>query len=170
MKRSRPSIAREVFATSLIWLFLGCVFGVIEGVAHGEGAVRILAMMIGGVTVLPIMGVLLGIIGGDAIGSGTGAAGGLLGCLGAGLGLEAPIQGHVMSVIVIFSALVGATAFLFVRFMIWKYTMIFRTICWAIGVTPAQVSAWAIDSRFLEQIGHGTISVHGTTRPKVDAP
>ena len=49
-----------------------------------------------------------------------------------------------MNVIVIFGALVGATGFLFVRFLLWKYGMMFRMICWAIGVTPASGKAWAL--------------------------
>jgi hypothetical protein len=125
------------------WLFLGALIGVIGGLGQG-GGIQIVCMMIGGMAVLPIAGVLLGLIGGDAKGSVAGAAGGLLGCRIAGCFGAVPIQPQAMNVIVIFGALVGATGFLFVRFLLWKYGMMFRMICWAIGVTPASGKAWAL--------------------------
>jgi hypothetical protein len=33
---------------------------------------------------------------------------------------------------------------LFVRFWLWKYGMMFRTLCWAVGVTPGSGKAWAL--------------------------
>src|SRR5208337_2369655 len=104
---------------------------------------------IGGMAVLPIAGVLLGLIGGDAKGSVAGAAGGFLGCGIAGCFGAAPIQPQAMNVIVIFGALVGATGFLFVRFLLWKYGMMFRMICWAVGVTPASGKSWALAGHVL---------------------
>ena len=47
---------------------------------------QILVLMLGRIIDLPIVGVLLGLPGGDVLGSVTGAAGGLLGSLGADLG------------------------------------------------------------------------------------
>jgi hypothetical protein len=148
MSNSRLSLGRRVLATSLTWLLLGCVIGVIEGLGQG-GGIQILAMMVGGMTVLPVVGVLLGLIGGDAIGSVTGAAGGLLGCLAGDLVSGLSIQPHVLSVLVVFSGLLGATGFLFLRFLIWKYRMMFRTFCWLTGFTPGPGSALGIAAEFL---------------------
>jgi len=131
------------------WLLLGAVIGVIEGLGKG-GGIQIVCMMIGGMTVLPLVGVLLGSIGGDAIGSLAGAAGVLLGCWITGCCGEVPMQPQAMNVIVIIGALVGATGFLFVRFVFWKYAMMFRIFCWAIGVTPSSGKARAFARRALQ--------------------
>jgi hypothetical protein len=74
--RTRPSLGRRVLGVFLTWLFLGAVIGVIGGLEKG-GGFQIVCMMIGGTTVLAILGVLVGVIGGDAKGSVAGAAGGL---------------------------------------------------------------------------------------------
>jgi hypothetical protein len=132
---------------SLTWLFLGAAIGAIGGMGKG-GGVQVVFTMIGGMAVLPIPGVLLGLIGGDPKGSLAGAAGGLLGCGIAGCLGQVPIQPQAIDVIVTFAALVGATAFLFVRFLLWKYGLIFRTICWLTGITPASSKVCALASRF----------------------
>jgi hypothetical protein len=164
MKSSRLSLRRRVLVSSLTWLFLGCMIGVIDGLGKG-GGVQIFAMMIGGMTVLPIVGMLLGLVGGDPIGSVTGAAGGLLGCLGAELGCGVQIEPQLLSVILVFTALVGATAFLFMRFLIWKYGMMYRTICWLIGVTPVPKSDWAFVGEFLLSNRHTHAHIHNKSRP-----
>jgi hypothetical protein len=140
---TRPSLGRRVLDMFLTWLLLGAVIGAIAGLGKG-GGILIVCMMIGGMAVLPIAGVLLGLVGGDAKGSIAGAAGGLLGCGIAGCFGGVTIQPQAMNVIVIFCALLGATAFLFVRFLFWKYRMMFRTLCWAIGVTPASSESWVL--------------------------
>jgi hypothetical protein len=128
---------------SLTWLFLGAIIGVNGGQGKG-GGIQIACMMIGGMMVLSIAGVLLGLVGGDAKGSVAGAAGGLLGSWIAGCFGAVPIQPQALNVIVIFGALVGATGFLFVRFLVWKYGLMFRTIRWVIGVTPSSGKARAL--------------------------
>jgi hypothetical protein len=133
----------------LTWLFLGAVIGVIAGLGKG-GGFQIVCMMIGGMVVLPIVGLFLGLIGGDPKGSVTGAAGGLLGCGIIGFFGESPIQPQAMNLVVVFGALAGATGFLFVRLMLWKYGMIFRTLCWAIGVTPASGGSLALANHALD--------------------
>ena len=129
---------------SLTWLLLGAVIGMVDGLGKGRG-VEILCMMIAGMIVLPIAGVFLGMIGGDPRGSVAGAAGGLLGCCAANLTGVAAIQPQCMSTIVIFGALVGATGFLFLHFLLWKYAMIFRLIGGLIGFSPiaCRSSAWS---------------------------
>jgi len=133
--RTRPSLGRRVLCMFSTWLFLGAVIGVIEGLAKGGGT-QIVYLMISGMMVLSLLGALLGLIGGDAKGSVIGAAGGQLGCGIAGCFDAVPIQAQTLNVIVIFGAIAGATGFLFVRFLLWKYGMMFRAICRVIGVTP----------------------------------
>lgn len=134
-RHHQPSLGCRVLSLSLAWLFLGAVTGVINGQETGSG-IAIVCMMIGGMIVLTIPGIFLGLIGGDARGSMVGAAGGLLGCWYATLGGSVAIQPLTMSTIVIVGGLLGATAFLFLRFSFWKYRMIFRSICWIIDLTP----------------------------------
>jgi hypothetical protein len=141
--RNRLSLGRRVLGIFFTWLLLGALIGVIEGREMG-GGIQIVCMMIGGMAVLPIVGVLLGLIGGDAKGSVAGAAGGFLGCWISECVGGVPIQAQATNVIVIFGALVGATGFLFVRFLLWKYGMMFRTLCWMIGVTPSWGKSWAL--------------------------
>jgi hypothetical protein len=133
---TRLSLGRRVLVMFHTWLLLGALIGAIEGLGMG-GGIQIVCMMIGGMAVLPIVGVLVGLIGGDARGSALGAAGGLLGCWLAERFGDVLIQPQATNVIVIFGALVGATGLLFARFLIWKYRMMFRTLCWAVGVTPS---------------------------------
>jgi hypothetical protein len=153
------SLRRRVVNMILTWLFLGAVIGVIAGLGKG-GGIQIVCMMIGGMAVLPIAGVLLGLIGGDAKGSVGGAASGLLGCGIVGCFGEVPIQPEALNMIVIFSALVGATGFLFVRFLLWKYGMMFRTLCWAIGVRPASGTPWTFSGHALIPNRLTSYSVH----------
>lgn len=134
--RNRPSLGRRVVVMFFTWLLLGALIGVIGGLEMG-GGIQIICMMIGGMAVLPIVGVFLGLIGGDAKGSIVGAVGGLLGCTIAGCFGEVLIQPQATSVIVVFCALVGATGVLIVRFLLWKYGMMFRTLCWVMGVRPS---------------------------------
>jgi hypothetical protein len=141
--RTRPSLGRRVLGMFFTWLFLGAMIGVISGLEKG-GGIQIVCMMIGGMAVLPILGVVLGLIGGDAKGSVGGAAGGILGCWISGCFGGVAIQPQAINVIVILGALVGATCFQFVRFLLWKYVMMFRAICWVIGVTAASGEARAL--------------------------
>ncbi len=143
MNSFRRSVGRRVIRMALTWLFLGASIGVIGGVGKG-GVIQIVSQMIGGMIILPVAGTLLGLIGGDAIGSVVGAAGGLLGCWIVGCFGEMPLQPQGTNVIVIYCALIGATGFLFARFLLWKYGIIFRTICWLFDVTPSSVKAWAL--------------------------
>ena len=161
---TRPSLGRRVLGMFFTWLFLGALIGVIGGLGQG-GGIQIVCMMIGGMAVLPIAGVVLGLIGGDAKGSVAGDAGRLLGCWIAGCCGAVPVQPQAMNVIVTFGALVGATGFLFVRFLLWKYGMMFRTICWAIGVTPASGQAWALASHALIPNCLTGYSVHSAPVP-----
>jgi hypothetical protein len=156
---TRPSLGRRVLCMFLTWLLLGAVIGAIAGLGQG-GGIPIICMMIGGMAVLPIAGVVLALIGGDAKGSVAGAAGGLLGCGIAGCFGEVTIQPQAMNGIVIFCALVGATAFLFGRFLLWKYRMMFRTLCWAIGVTPASGNSWIFAGHTLVPNGLAGYSAH----------
>ncbi len=138
--RARPSLGRRVLGMFFTWLFLGALIGVIGGLGMG-GGMQIVCMMIGGMVVLPVVGVLVGLIGGDSKGSVAGAAGGLLGswivgCLG-----KVPVQPEATNVIVVFGALLGATGFQFARFLLWKYVMMFRAICWVVGATPSSAGA-----------------------------
>ncbi len=143
-RQHRRSLGRRVLCLSLTWLFIGAVIGVVNGRGTGT-AIEIVSMMLGGMIALLIPGILLGVIGGDARGSIVGAAGGLLGYWLAQLGGNVAVQPPVLGMIVIFSGLLGATGFLFVRFLFWKYRMVFRGICWLIDATPlsGKVSALA---------------------------
>jgi hypothetical protein len=125
---------------SLTWLFLGAVIGVFNGLDTARGP-EIVAMMLGGMIVLPIPGVLLGLIGADARGSLGGAVAGLAGCwLGTG-GDATAVAPQIMGVMVVIGALWGATGFLFVRFLRWKYTMIFAAISWFLRLAPVPARA-----------------------------
>jgi hypothetical protein len=133
MRNRHPQIqlGHRVLSLSLTWLFLGAVTGVINGQGMG-GSIELVSRMI----VLTTLGLFLGVIGGDARGSIVGAAGGLLGCSLANLGGVAALQPVVISTVVIFGGLLGATGFLFMRFLVWKYRTILKSICWLIDLTP----------------------------------
>jgi hypothetical protein len=126
---------------SLAWLLLGAVIGVFNGLGDGKGSGGMVAMMLGGMIVLPVPGVLLALIGGDALGSVAGAAAGLFGCWLVGYGGAAAVEPQGMSVIIVISALLGATGFLFLRFLLWKYTLIFAAICWLLRSAPVPARA-----------------------------
>ncbi len=138
--RTRPSLGRRVLGMFFTWLFLGALIGVIGGLGMG-GGIQIVCMMIAGMVVLPIVGVVVGLIGGDSKGSVAGAACGLLGCSLVGCFGAVPIQPEATNVILVFGALVGATGFQFARFLLWKYVMMFRAICWVVSVTPSSAKA-----------------------------
>ncbi len=142
-RKRRQSLGRRLIRLSLTWLSIGAVIGVINARGTGTG-IELVSMMIGGMIALVIPGILLGVIGGDARGSVIGVAGGLLGYWLATRGGVA-MQPPVLGVIMIFSGLLGATGFLFTRFLFWKYRTIFRIICWLVDATPlsAKVSALA---------------------------
>ncbi len=134
--RQHPlSLGHRVLRLSLTWLLIGAVIGLFNGRGTGSG-IEIASMMIGGMIALMLPGIFLGVIGGDATGSIVGIAGGLLGYWLAQLGGGVAVQPPVVGVIVIFSGLLGATGFLFLRFLFWKYRMIFRSIRWLIDATP----------------------------------
>src|SRR5262249_27764823 len=90
-----------------------------------------------------------GVIGGDVRGSVVGAAGGLLGCCLTQVGGAGAIPPQGLSLIVVFGALVGATGFLFMRFWLWKYGMIFRAIGWLFGLAPISDKAGSLAGHFL---------------------
>lgn len=147
-----PGLGRRVLRMSLTWLFLGAVVGALNGLDNG-GEIGLIAMMIGGMISLPIVGLFLGLIGGDARGSVAGAMGALIGCwLARAVGGPA-IPPAGMGLAVVFCALVGATGFLFLRFLVWKYTIVFRALAWFAGITPiaAKASAFAGNSPILRR-------------------
>ena len=145
-RSSQPSLGHRVLSLGWTWLFLGAVTGAING--QGTGSyIEIVSMMIGGMIALTILGLFLGVIGGDARGSIVGAAGGLLGCWLAKLGGVVAIQPLVISTIVILGGLLGATGFLFMRFLFWKYRMVFRSISWLIDLTPVSGKISALHGR-----------------------
>ena len=120
---------------ALAWLLLGAVIGVFNGLESETGS-ETFAMILGGMIVLPVPGMLLGLVGGDAKGSVGGAAAGLFGCWLADYGGAAPIEPQGMNVIILIGALWGATGFLFLRFLVWKYTTIFAAIRWLLRSAP----------------------------------
>lgn len=138
------SLGHRVLRLSLTWLVIGALIGVV-GVERQGGSIEMVCMMIGGMIVLTIPGMLLGVIGADARGSIIGVSFGLLGCWLAQLGGAMAMQRQVMGVVVIFSGLLGATCFLFVRILFWRYHMMFRIICWLTDrmAVPNRVSALA---------------------------
>jgi hypothetical protein len=152
--QSRPSRGRRVLCMSLAWLFLGAIVGVFNGLENDRGS-EIAAMMLGGMIVLPVPGLLLGLIGGDAIGSLGGAAAGLFGCWLADYGGPATIQPQGFGVVVVIGALAGATGFLFLRFLIWKYTMIFGAIAWFLRAAPLPARARVLAGHHLLTRGTG---------------
>jgi hypothetical protein len=128
-RRPKLSLGHRVVRLSLTWLLIGAVIGLVSAERKG-GVAEFVSMLISGMIVLTIPGMLLGVIGGDARGSVVGVFGGLLSCWVARLGGSAAMQPHVIGVVVIFSGLLGATGFLFVRLLFWKYRTMFRCICW----------------------------------------
>ena len=134
-RRPQLSLGHRVLRLSLTWLLIGGLIGVV-GVERKGGGIEIVSMLISGMIVLTIPGMLLGVIGGDARGSVVGVCGGLLSCWIAKLAGAVAVQPHVIGVVVIFSGLLGATGFLFVRLLFWKYRMIFRCFCWMTAIYP----------------------------------
>jgi hypothetical protein len=74
-----------------------------------------------------------------------------------------------MSEVVIFCALVGATGFLFARFLAWRYGMIFKAIRWLIGVAPRLGKASALAARLLGPPPPGRLS-DPVQDPRCSAP
>src|SRR5215467_12072405 len=104
----RRAIARRVVRMALTWLVLGAYIGA-SGAAAQAGPIEILAMMIGGMAVFPIVGVVLGLIGADARGSVVGVAGGLLGGRLAEVISTTAIPTPVLSMSTVAGGLFGAT-------------------------------------------------------------
>jgi hypothetical protein len=166
MRKTSSSLWRRIRSMSMAWLCLGLAIGLLEGLRQG-GLVPIVSMTIGAMTILPMVGFVLALIGGDVQGSLAGAGIGLIGCLAIDLdgGVLLPSQGK--GAIIIFCALVGATCCMFSRFLIWRYTLIFRAIGWLIGITPASGRASAFLGHF-HSIPSGRLTglpPHHSTRP-----
>jgi hypothetical protein len=136
-------LGHRVLRLCVTWLFLGAAIGVINGQGTGSG-IEIVSMMIGGMIALAIPGLFLGLIGGDAKGSVVGAAGGLLGCWLTEFCGAVAIQPVVISTTVILGGLLGATGYLFIGFLFWKYRMILRSVCWLIDLTPLSTKLSAL--------------------------
>jgi hypothetical protein len=147
----------------LAWLLLGAVIGAVNGLDKSRPS-EFVSMVFGGMMALPIAGVFLGVIGGDVRGSIVGAAAGLLGCGLATLDGAAAIPLGGISLIAIIGALLGATGLLFVRFLIWKYTLIFTAIGWFLGLTPVPAKAWIPPSHLLFPRRPATSSVRARRR------
>jgi hypothetical protein len=162
MRERHPQLplGRRILLLFLTWLFLGAAIGVINGQGTGSG-IQIVCMMIGGMIALMIPGLFLGLIGGDARGSVIGAAGALLACWLTEFCGAVAVQPVVISTTVILGGLVGATGYLFLRFLFWKYRMIFRSICWLIDLTPMSAKVSALHSRLrLHQCSAGNSVPH----------
>jgi hypothetical protein len=149
MRERQPQLLlrHRVLHLALTWLFIGALIGLV-GTERLGGVIEIISMMIGGMIVLTIPGMLLGVIGGDARGSVIGVTVGLLGCWLAKFGGAVAMQPHVIGVVVIFSGLFGATCFLFVRILFWRYRMMFRCICWLTDKTPVSGKVSALAGHF----------------------
>jgi hypothetical protein len=128
------SLRSQVLRLSLTWVLIGAVIGVV-GVERKGAGIEIVCMMIGGMIVLLIPGIFLGVIGGDARGSALGACAGFVGCWLAEPGGAVTLGPQVTGAVVIFSGLLGATGFLFVRALFWKYRIMFRCIRWLTDTT-----------------------------------
>ena len=95
---------------TLLWALLGAVIGVATAPPHG-GLIGVLAFIIAGVIVMPPLGVVLGLIGGEVrptlggalVGAGVGALVGMLAAPGS--------TAFVASVGLIGGGMVGATSF-----------------------------------------------------------
>jgi hypothetical protein len=121
---------------SLTWLIVGAMVGLVGGLEN-QRVSGIIASMLGGMIVLPVLGVLLGLFGGDLKGTIVGAGGGIIACLLVGLGGLGTSTALVRGFMVIFGGLIGATFFPYVRMLLWTYGMIIRTTCQWIGGVPA---------------------------------
>ena len=131
-----PSLGRRILLMSLTWLIVGAMVGLIVGLEN-ERVSAIIASMLGGMIVLPFLGVLLGLVGGDLKGTIAGAGGGIIACLLVGPGGLGTSTALVSGFTVIFGGLIGATVFPYVRMALWTYGMIIRTTCQLIGGVPA---------------------------------
>src|SRR5262249_44230078 len=105
---ARRSIPRRGHRMAPTWLLIGAYIGASAATGRG-GPIEILSMMLGGAAVLPIVGVVLGLIGGDARGSVVGVAVGLLGGRLAEVMNTTAIQPQDSSVIAVAGGLLGAT-------------------------------------------------------------
>jgi hypothetical protein len=159
VRQRNLSLAYRILRLSLTWLFIGALIGAV-GVERKSGGIEIVYTMIGGMIVLTILGILLGVIGGDARGSVVGVFGGIVGCWLANL-RGAALQPQLIGAVVIFSGLLGATGFLFIRVMLWKYRMMFRCVRRLTDMAPVsgRVSAVAGQIRVAKRMA-GNPSPH----------
>jgi len=156
-----PSLGRRILLMSLTWLIVGAVFGLIGGLENARVS-EMIASMLGGMIVLPVLGVLLGLVGGDLKGTIIGAGGGIIACLlvgPGGLGTSTALGGGFM---VIFGGLIGATFFPYVRLALWTYGMIIRTI-WA----WFSVTSLADDKRWVAGVELAIASEPPARRPRI---
>jgi len=136
MNNSQPpvSLGRRIRLMSLTWLIVGAVVGLIDGLEK-ERVSALIASMLGGMIVLPVLGVFLGLIGGDLKGTIAGAGGGIIACLLVGPGGLGTSTALLSTFMVIFGGLIGATFFPYVRMALRTYGLIFRTLASRLGAS-----------------------------------
>ena len=110
MNGSRLAPLRRVLAMVSMWLVIGAMIALLDGLDSGAGF-PIVRVMNGGLAALAIAGAVLGLIGGDAIGSGAGAAVAFLGCWAAHYFRSFPVEPDVRYEVVIVGAVFGAIGF-----------------------------------------------------------
>jgi hypothetical protein len=133
----RPTFGRRMRNTYLTWLLLGAFVGAAGGLGTSSAS-AIISGSIGGMIVLPIVGLAIGVLGGDTKGTFVGAAGGLLGCWLSSRYTGHPIQPLALQLSVVFGALAGATFSLYLMMKIWTYTSIYRMARTLLLGGPAQ--------------------------------
>jgi hypothetical protein len=111
---SLRSVAVAVLQMSLLWLGFGIVVGAASALPDGD-AIRIVSGIIAGMIVLPVIGALLGLIGGRWRETLIGGGAGLIVALGLGLATGQSALFAVTNVGLVSGAIVGATFLSFIN-------------------------------------------------------
>ncbi len=115
---SRQGLARRLRGMTVLWLGLGLLVGA-ASTPTGEGPIARVAFLLAGTIILTPLGLVLGLLGGQALETALGAAGGAV--LGAAGLLLLPSGGppRLFATSVLFGALVGATLGTVLRAIVW---------------------------------------------------
>jgi hypothetical protein len=130
----RISLGRRVVNSSLSWMILGALVGGMGGIRNGV-QLELVSSTLGGMILLPVVGVVLGLIGGDCIGSLVGGAGGLLGSTLSRMTTGSVVDIMGMQFLIVFGALAGATCILYLRAVLWSLEIFRRGAAQLLYVT-----------------------------------
>jgi hypothetical protein len=156
----RISLGRKVVNSSLSWMILGALVGGMGGIRNGV-QLELVSSTLGGMILLPVVGVVLGLIGGDCIGSLVGGAGGLLGSILSRMTTGSVVDVMGMQFLIVFGALAGATCILYLRAVLWSLEIFRRGATQLLYVTQEPRHIPGVSSHHLASVrSRMTRSVH----------